>query len=226
MLCLIPRCFLLIGEHMADEHFLDKGVSMRYLLGCEGFWGLIITSLAIPLANVLPGPSSAPGGRLESLSDTFYLLEHSPQVVILLFLLLFVSLSCDLSSLFVIKYAATTTQKEFFKVLRPFVVLCFGIILYYVIPSLFEFGEPFSLETIVRMLGLIVIWVGLMTYYKGCWGCAPEEQPYEVCCSFVSVCSLISFSYFFVSVFFFIFFLFTFLFLLLLLPLSSCFLLF
>lgn len=167
---LIGCSLLLASECMKAFHVIydemmikAKNCDVLFVVGMEGLYSILFLLPLLLLSWLLiPGPQN---GHLEDLSDTFYRVDSSAMLQVLLSVLPVIVVVLAIAGVMIIKYL-TGVHNAMISVARSIVAWALELIFFYCAPGDLSrmYGKPWGTYSVMRLVGFIMVIVATLMY--------------------------------------------------------------
>ena len=160
ILLIVIGQFLQALQTIVEEQFLhDISAPVTFVVGLEGFYGLIICSCLMPIM----GMDWIPDDLYEDTKDTFIMLGNSP----LLIFLFIADTTCvfifNITGMIITDYISAMVR-NIMEPLRMILIWIVSVFLFYVVDE--SIGEKVGWFTILEVIGFILLTFGFLLYTK------------------------------------------------------------
>ncbi|KAH0795993.1 putative integral membrane protein [Histomonas meleagridis] len=163
MLLIVIAQALQAFQTIVEEELLhDVDATESEVVSYEGIWGLFFsTFITMPIANILPESVS---GIYENSLESFYMLSHSWQLVLLTIAYVVVIVGYNWSGMIVTSFSSAI-HRNIYEALRSIAVWALSVIVYYLFPNSGA-GEKLKLMSLVQLLGFAISILGSFIYNR------------------------------------------------------------
>lgn len=143
---------------VAEEHLLKAAaVPPMPLIAWEGAWGIALTLCVVyPAMRLVPGCS-------EDLADSAAMLLHSPALLVVQAALLLAMMGSSVSGI-AITALLSSVHRKMLNVSVGAIVWTIALIVHYCVDASSRFGEPWSQESVLELVGFALIAAGQAIY--------------------------------------------------------------
>lgn len=162
ILMIVLSCAVQAVQYVFEEKLMDDGDSAPPLIvvGMEGLWGLILTSLVVyPIAYLLPGSDL---GSHERFDDAYEMLVNSQlaQIVACIYVLVILGYNVFAVS---VTYLLNSIWHAILDNFRPITVWGTDLLLFYTFTH-GQFGETWTIWSWLQLAGMLTLLVGTAIY--------------------------------------------------------------
>ncbi|KAJ5068511.1 hypothetical protein M0811_02444 [Anaeramoeba ignava] len=159
---LVVAAQVIQASQIVIEEFLLKDIKVSPLLivGLEGFWGFMVTTiLCLPIVSVLPGSDG--DGVHENTKDSFIMMGNSGALTGLVIAYVLAILGYNMFGMFV-TFTFTAVIRTILEAMRTLCIWIVDLIIYYGISV--YYGEKWSKWSYLEGAGFILLVLGLFIY--------------------------------------------------------------
>jgi hypothetical protein len=154
------------ASQIVVEEFLmhDMTAPPVLVVGIEGLWGLLITSLVVlPIVQFTGGAEG--NGIHEDSMDTFAMLRNTPWLIGIVVLYCIVILAYNVTGMFVTNIT-TAVVRTILEGLRTLCIWFVELVLYYALDENPTIGEAWSAFSFMQLSGFLLLFIGMLLYNK------------------------------------------------------------
>lgn len=160
------------------EEELLNGLDMDpiFIVGMEGFWGLLCMALVMPVLYYLPGSDH---GHLEDTVDTFAFISNSQQAQYVVAAYMVSVATYNIAGMMVTS-ALSGVMRVMLEATRTLTIWIFNLAWYYLVNPKSAFAEEWTNWSYLQLVGFLILVIGQGTYgQKLKWSCLwyPPEEP-------------------------------------------------
>lgn len=139
----------------------DAAVPPLLLIGMEGLWGTILCLVVVyPIAFIIPGDDY---GSYEDPYNTFEMLMNSTKIQLAFVIYFFTIFGYNVFAVLV-TYTLNSIWHAILDNFRPITVWGTNMLIFYVITSSGDFGEPWTKYSYIQLIGMFVLLYGTAVY--------------------------------------------------------------
>jgi drug/metabolite transporter (DMT)-like permease len=152
------------AAQLTFEDYFMSALEMddAFVVGWEGLWGTVLTTIILCVANYLPGNDV--GGRMENTWDSFQLIASSPSLCVVLLI--------QMLSLFFYNYCGMSVTGNFSGVFRTVLETLRTLFVWLADLGLFyshakDWGQPWTKYSLIEAGGFAILVLATFLYRRG-----------------------------------------------------------